>query len=341
MRKLRVMMLVHWDLVPPDELQDQNDPRMEKYGTEFEVRKALRQLGHDVRIVPVESDITPIRQMVEEWEPHIAFNLLEDFAGYSALDYYVVSFLDMLHVPYTGCNPRGLLLARDKALSKKILSYHRIKVPKFSVFPRGKKFKKSAVSQLSYPLIVKSLIEQGSVGIAQASYVTNEEELTQRVEQLHEMLAGDVIAEQYIEGRELYVSVIGNERLEVLPFRELIFGKVHDDMPRMATYKVKWDAKYRERWGIDYDFARPLPPGMAEHISRVCKRIYRNLDLSGYARMDLRLTEDGQLYLLEANPNPAISYVEETAYSAEKAGYTYEQFIQKIINLGLKATRYY
>jgi D-alanine-D-alanine ligase len=341
MKKLRVMMLVHWDLVPPDDLQDEDDPRMEKYATEFDVRNALWELGHEVEFVPIESEIAPIRQMVEQWQPHIAFNLLEDFAGYSALDYYVVSYLDMLHVPYTGCNPRGLLLARDKALSKKILSYHRIKVPKFAVFPYGKKIKKTVVDQLPYPMIVKSLIEQGSVGIAQASYVTNQQELTQRVEQLHEMLSGDVIAEQYIEGRELYVAVVGNQRLEVLPVRELIFGKVEEEMPRMATYKVKWDPKYRERWGIDYDFVRPLPLGMPEQINRLCKRIYRNLDLSGYARMDLRLTEDGQLFLLEANPNPAISNIEEVAYSAEKAGYTYALFIQKIINLGLKATRYY
>jgi D-alanine-D-alanine ligase len=335
------MMLVHWDLVPPEDLQDEDDPRMEKYGTEFDVRNAVLELGHEVQIVPVESDIAPIRQVVEKWRPHIAFNLLEDFAGYSALDYYVVSYLDMLHVPYTGCNPRGLLLARDKALSKKILTYHRIKVPTFAVFPYGKKIKKSLVSQLPYPMIVKSLIEEGSVGIAQASYVTNEDELIQRADQLFEMLKGDVIAEQYIEGREIYVTVLGNQRLEVLPFRELTFGKVHDDMPKMATYKVKWDANYRERWGIDYDYVRPLPLGMPEQITRLCKRIYRCLDLSGYARMDLRLTEGGQLYLLEANPNPAIASIEEVAYAAEKAGYSYEQFIRKIINLGLKATRYY
>ena len=341
MKKLRVMMLVHWDLVPPDDLLDDGDPRMEKYQTEVDVRNALLALGHEVEIVPVESDITPIRQTVEQWQPHIAFNLLEDFAGYSALDYYVVSYLDMLKVPYTGCNPRGLLLARDKALSKKILSYHRIKVPKFAVFPRAKPIKKSVLSHLPYPMIVKSLIEQGSVGIAKASYVTNEQELVHRVEQLFEMLDGDVIAEQFIEGRELYVTVIGNQRLEVLPIRELIFGKMHEDTPRMATYKVKWDADYRERWGIDYDYVRPLPLGMPEHIVRLCKRIYRNLDLSGYARMDLRLTDEGQLFLLEANPNPAISEIEEVAYSAEKAGYRYEQFIQKIINLGLKATRYF
>lgn len=337
MKKLRVMLLVHWDLIPPEDLTEENDPRMEKFRTEFDVINALNNLGHEVQVVAVESDITPIRETVEEWSPHIAFNLLEDFAGYSALDYYVVSYLDMLGVPYTGCNPRGLLLGRDKALSKKILSYHRIKVPEFAVFQKGKKIKPSQLNNLAFPLIVKSLIEQGSVGISQASYVTGPEELRNRVMQLHEMLDGDVIAEQYIEGRELYVTVLGNQRLEVLPIRELIFGEVEEDRPKMATYKVKWDPEYRERWGIDYQFAKALPDGLDEYIPKLCKRIYRNLDLSGYARMDLRLTDSGRLYLLEANPNAAIANNEDVAYSAERVGYSYEQLIQKIINLGLRA----
>jgi D-alanine-D-alanine ligase len=337
MKKLRIMMLVHWDLVPPEDLSGEDDPRMEKYRTEVDIKNALENLGHEITIVPVESDIAPIRKTVEEWEPHIAFNLLEDFAGNSALDYYVVSYLDMLGVPYTGCNPRGLILARDKALSKKILSYHRIKVPKFSVFRRGKKIRPTQLENLPYPMIIKSLIEQGSVGIAQASYVTNPEELSNRVDQLHNMLQGDVIAEQYIEGRELYVTVVGNQRLEVFPIRELLFGNMEEDQPRMATYKVKWDPKYRERWGIDYDFAQDLPEGMEQNITKLCKRVYRILELSGYARMDLRLTPTGQVYLLEANPNAAIADNEDVAFSAEQAGYSYEQFVQKLINLGLRA----
>jgi D-alanine-D-alanine ligase len=337
MKKLRVMMLVHWDLVPPEDLHDEDDPRMEKYRTEHDVNKALMKLGHEVEIVPVESDIAPIRRTVNEWEPHIAFNLLEDFAGYSALDYYVVSYLDMLGVPYTGCNPRGLILARDKALSKKILSFHRIKVPQFNVFRRGQKLKPRQLDNLPYPMIVKSLIEQGSVGIAQASYVTNSDELSQRVTQLQQMLEGDVIAEQYIEGREFYVTVVGNQRLDVYPIRELVFGKLEEDMPKMATYKVKWDEKYRERWGIDYDFVTDLDETVYAHIVKLCKRIYRLLELTGYARMDLRLNPQGQIYLLEANPNAAIADNEDVAFSAEEAGLAYEQFIQKLINLGLKA----
>jgi D-alanine-D-alanine ligase len=337
MKKLRVMMLVHWDLVPPEDLTDEDDPRMAKCRTEYDVKTALINLGHEVRIIPVEDDIAPIRAKVKEWNPHIAFNLLEDFAGISALDYYVVSYLGMLNVPYTGCNPRGLILARDKALSKKILSYHRIKVPKFMVFPYGSTRKASAVQRLPYPMIVKSLLEQGSVGIAQVSYVTNADELRERVAQLQDMTGGDVIAEQYIEGRELYVTVLGNQRLQVLPIRELVFDRIEEGSPRMATYKVKWDEKYRERWGIDYQFARHLPKGMSEYIHRLCKRIYRILELSGYARMDLRLTPTGEVYVLEANPNAAIANNEDVAFSAEKAGMSYEQFIQRILNLGLRA----
>ncbi|HCU52725.1 MAG TPA: D-alanine--D-alanine ligase [Gammaproteobacteria bacterium] len=334
MKKLRVMMLVHYTLVPPDDISP-DDPRVETMQTEYDVKMTLMRLGHDVRVIGVYDDLAPIRKTIEEWKPHIAFNLLEDFAGNSAFDYYVVSYLEMLKTPYTGCNPRGLLLGRDKALSKKILNYHHINVPDFIVFPYGKKI--GRLRKLPYPMIVKSLIEEGSVGIAQASHVQNDQELRERVERLHEITKGDAIAEQYIAGRELYVTVIGNKRLQVLPIRELVFDKVEEGLPRMATYKVKWDPDYRERWGIDYQFVRSLPTGVAERIDRLCKRVYRALDLSGYARIDLRLTPEGSIYVLEANPNPAIASNDECAYSAEKAGMRYDELIQRLVSLGLQA----
>jgi D-alanine-D-alanine ligase len=336
-KRLRVIMLVHTDLVPPDNLVDEDDPRMSKYRTEYDVKKALLSLGHEVRMVAVEDDLAPIRSAIQEWKPHIAFNLLEAFADNAAIDYYVVSYLEMLKVPYTGCNPRGLLLARDKALSKKLLSYHRIKVPRFRVFRWGRTVSVDNVRKLSYPLVVKSLLEQGSVGIAQASFVNTAEELVQRVIQVQEMTGGDAIAEQYIDGRELYVTVIGNKRLQVLPVRELIFGGHEEGEPRIATYKVKWDPKYRERHDIDYQFVRNLPAGMADAIPKLGKRIYRILELSGYARMDLRLSKDGIIYVLEANPNAALADNEDMAFSAEKAGMSYPQFIQRLLNLGLAA----
>jgi D-alanine-D-alanine ligase len=188
-------------------------------------------------------------------------------------------------------------------------------------------------------MIVKSTIEQGSVGISQASLVFTPEELRQRAEQLFSMLDGDAIAEQYIEGRELYVTVMGNKRLQVFPTRELVFDNADDNIHRIATYNVKWNQKYRDRWGIGYQFARNLPVKVTDTIPKLAKRIYRILDISSYARLDLRLTEDGAIYVLEANPNAAIARDDEVAYSAEKAGLSYEKLIQKILNMGLNPDR--
>jgi len=325
MRKLRVILLVHSTLMPPEDLNNAADPRMDKYMTEFDVKSALAQLGHDVKVIGLYDDLAPIRRAIEEWQPDIVFNLLEEFAGNPAFDYYVVSYLEMMKVPYTGCNPRGLLLARDKALSKKLLSFHHINVPDFIVFPKDRAIRKN--KHRRYPMIIKSLME---------SHVENDEQLKERVALIHEKTQGDAIAEQYIDGRELYVTILGNSKLTVLPFRELTFSETENGIQRMATYKVKWDHNYRERWGIDYQYARNLPEGFSERITKICKRAYKILDLNGYARFDLRLGEDGKVYLLEANPNPGIAHNDDCALSAEKAGIEYRNLIQRIINLGIR-----
>lgn len=338
MKHLRVMMLTHTNMIPPENITDRDDPAVKDCKTEFDVKQALQKLGHEVQIVGVDFSIKPIQETINLWKPHIAYNMMEAFADVGALDYYVASYLDMLKLPYTGCNPRGLLLARDKSLSKKILMYHRIRVPRFFVFPKNRKISERKLQNMPYPLIVKSTVEQGSVGIAQSSYVSGPQELIDRVNQMFEMVEGDVIAEQYVDGRELYVTVIGNKRLEVLPIRELVFDNLDDQVHRIATYNVKWNEKYREKHGIDYQFVRNLPNGMQEKIVKVCKRIYRVLGMSGYARIDLRLSADGKLYVLEANPNAAIACDDDVPYSAERAGISYEQLIQRLLNLGL---RYY
>jgi len=336
MKKLRVMMLTHSNLIPPEGVTDREDPRIKDCKTEFDVRNALLKLGHEVKIVGVDDSIKPIQETIREWKPDIAYNMMEAFADIGALDYYIASYLEMIKLPYTGCNPRGLLLARDKSLSKKILTYHRIRVPKFFVFPRSKKINERRLNNLPYPLIVKSTVEQGSVGIAQSSIVANPQELIDRVKQLFEIAEGDAIAEEYIDGRELYATVIGNKRLEVFPIRELVFDNTSDNIHRIATYTVKWNEKYREKHGIDYQFVRNLPGGMPDKIVKLCKRTYRVLGMSGYARIDLRLAPDSKLYIIEANPNAAIAYDEDVAFSAEKAGLSYEQLIQRVLNLGLR-----
>ena len=336
MKKLRVLLLVHSSLIPPEDLSE-DDPRMETYRTEYDVRTVLATLGHDILVTGVYDDLAPIRAALEDWQPDIVFNLLEEFAGNPALDYYIVSYLEMLGIAYTGCNPRGLMLARDKALSKLLLSHHRIHAPDFRIFPLGRSIRPPKASL--YPLIVKSRTHEGSVGLAQASFVTNEQQLRERVALIHEMTHDDAIAECYIEGRELYVSVLGNTRLTVLPFRELLFGDSATDTPQLATYKVKWDQNYRDRRNISYEFATDLPEALQNYINRICKRACRILDLNGYMRFDIRLNAENRPYILEANPNPGISTIEDISWSAQQAGLDYPAFIQRLLGLGLRANR--
>lgn len=337
MRRLRILALVHKDLVPPDSLDGMTEEEIDQIKTEYDVATALHHLGHEVRALGVQSDLGVIRRAVNEWKPHCVFNLLEEFDGEAVFDQNVVSYLELLRLPYSGCSPRGLILTRDKALSKQILSYHRIRVPEFAVFPRGRTIKRP--KRLDFPLIVKSLIEEASLGISQASIVDDDEKLRERVQFIHERIGTDAIAEQYIDGREFYVGVIGNHRLQVFPVWELLFTKAPEDMPRIATAKVKFDLKYQKKRGITTRAAKDLPPGVTEYIPKLCKRIYRSLGLNGYTRIDLRMAADGRLYVLEANPNPELAYGEDFAEAAHAAGISYEQLIQRIVNLGMRRRR--
>ena len=328
------MVLMHEDLVPPDSMEGYTDKEIIEWKTEYDVVSTLKDMGHEVRAIGVHDDLGVIRDALDDMKPDITFNLMEEFHGHSLFDYHVASYLELKKQHYTGCNPRGLMLAHDKALSKKLLTFHRINVPGFTVIPIGKNPK--VPSRLKFPIFVKSLYEDGSYGIAQASVVYNEEKFRERVTYLHEQLETPVIAEEYIEGRELYVSVIGNNRLQTFPVIELKFGGMDDDKLKIATSRVKWDWKYQEKHKIDTVVARDLSPELEERISRLCKRIYRNLSLSGYARIDLRLTSDNDIYVLEANPNPDIGYGEELSCATEAAGISYESLLQRVINLGLR-----
>jgi D-alanine-D-alanine ligase len=226
------------------------------------------------------------------------------------------------------------MLARDKALSKKLLAYHHLLVPKFAVFPRGRTVRRPKA--LEFPLIVKSLIDEASLGISQASIVDNDEKLRERVAFIHQRNAADAIVEQYIEGREFYVGMLGNRRLQVLPVWELIFENMLPGSAAIATAHVKHNPEYQRRRGIYQAHADDLPPALTEHIVKTTRRISRILDLDGYARIDYRLDGEGRLYFLEANPNPDIASTEEFASAAEEAGMSYPQLIQRIVDLGLQ-----
>jgi D-alanine-D-alanine ligase len=332
--KLRVAALVHRHLVPPATVEEGTDITAAPWRTEFDVISTLTAMGHEVQTLPVHDDLGEIRRLATEWKPHIAFNLLEGFDDVVIFDQNVVSHLELLKLAYTGCNPRGLLLARDKSLSKKLLAYHRIAVPEFDVFRIGRPIRRP--KRLQFPLIVKSLTQEASIGISQASVVDNDEKLKERVAFIHESIGTAAIVEQYIEGRELYVGILGNQALQALPVWELFFTNMPEGAKRIATDRVKWSVKYQKKYGIDSGPAKDLPDEVAAKIQHVCKRAFRALELSGYARIDLRLDDAGNVWVLEANPNPQIARGEDFAASAEKIGLGYEAVLQRIINLGLR-----
>jgi D-alanine-D-alanine ligase len=324
---------MHKDLVPPEQLNGQ-DLQAVEWKTEYDVVSTLRKLGHEVTALGVKSDLEVIRGAVEQWKPHVAFNLLEEFDGVAVYDQNVVSYLELLHVPYTGCNPRGLMLARDKALSKQVMSYHRIPYPEFMVVPLHRMVRRP--KWLAFPLIVKSVSEEASLGISQASIVEDEDKLRERVAFIHDSVGTGALVERYIEGRELYVGVMGNAHLQVLPVWELVMDNMPEEAKRIATERVKWSRKYQDKYGIRSGEAKNLPEGAADKIQHLAKRVYRALGISGYARIDMRMDGGGNIYVLEANPNPQIADDEDFAESARKAEVPYKNLLQELIHIGMR-----
>lgn len=332
-QRLRIIVLVHKDCVPPDSLDGVSEKDRLLWKTEYDVISTLKEMGHDVQPLGLYDDLGVISTAIQDFNPQIAFNLLEEFHGYPLYDQHVVSFLELMKQPYTGCNPRGLTLAHDKALSKMILSYHSgVLVPRFIVFPMNRKVVRPR--RLKFPLLVKSVSEEGSVGIARASVVHDDEKLAERVEFIHRQTNTHALVEQYIAGREIYVGVIGNHRVQTYTPWELVMPNLPEGAPNIATLKVKWDPAYQKKIGMVTQAAE-LTPELTKRIERLSKRIYNLLFLSGYARLDYRLTDDGQLFLLEANPNPNIANGDDFADSAAHSGIPYDALLQKIISLGL------
>ena len=328
------MVLMDESFIPPVSLEGVSEAEMLDWKTEYDVLTTLRQMGHHAEPLGVSDDLGVIRHALLERKPDITFNLLEEFHGVGVFAAHVVSYLELMKQPYTGCNPRGLLLAHDKALAKRIFAFHRIQTPKFAVYTQGRRIRSPA--KLSYPLLIKSVSEDASLGITSKSLVDNERQLTDRVESIHKELNTDALAEEYIHGREFYVGILGNQRLQTLPIWELVFRNLPSDVPNIATAKVKWDFATQKELGIATQEAADLDASERNKIWKLCKRVYRALSLTGYARMDLRWTDSGEVYVLEANPNPNLSFGEDLAESAEAAGLKYRGLLQKIINLGMR-----
>jgi D-alanine-D-alanine ligase len=332
MKKRRVLVLVHETLVPPDDASGYSDQEVDLWRTEYDVTTSLRAMGHEVRVLGLGDNLADLRNAITDWRPDIAFNLLEEFQGIVTYDQYVVAFLELMRLPYTGCNPRGMMISRDKVLSKQILSYHRVPTARFALLPRNRRYREPR--RLEFPLFVKSATEDASLGISQASIVHDGQKLRERVEFVHEQTNSDALVEEYIEGREIYVGVLGNDRLTTLPLWELDFGTLPEARAGIATRKVKWDREYQRKHGIATGSAQDLPNGSRQRVAQLARRIYRSLYLSGYARIDLRMKPDGSVVVLEANANPNLAQTEDLAASALAMSLGYDALLERIMALG-------
>jgi D-alanine-D-alanine ligase len=328
---LRVLALVPEGSTPPSRLAGHAAKAIAEWRMEFDLVRAMRARGHEVTCVEPRGEIDPIRDAIEGGRPHVVFNMLEDFFGFVEFEPNVPALLELLQVPYTGCNPRGLAIARDKALTKTILAQDGIRVPGFAVFPRRRRFRPPP---LAYPLLVKSLTEEASAGLAHGSLVRDAKRLKERVAFVHGSVSSDAIAEEYILGRELSVAVIGNRRPRALPPRELDLSGLPPQAPRFATARVKWDLAYQKRHAIRSRAAR-LPAAAARRLERLARLVYERLGLSGYARIDFRMRADGEPFVLEANPNPDLSRADDFARAAAAAGIGYADLVDEILRLGI------
>ncbi len=336
-KKLKVLVL--FDAMGPIALDQDLSAEMKTdiRKTEANVLAALAALGYTSDYLVIFDDVDLLRQKLDKFAPDVLFNLADQFKNNRGFDQNIVSFLELQDLPFTGCGSTGLLLCKHKGISKKILSYHRIHVPDFVIIQRGKRIARP--KRLRFPILVKPLKEEASHGISQASFVETDEQFRERVTFIHEKWNGDVIAEEYIDGREFYVSLMGNRQLTVFPIRELVFREVPPKEPKIATYSAKWDEAYRKRWGLENQFAEGLDAALVRQIEQTCKRICRLLTIDGYARIDLRLTAANEVFFIEANPNPILAEDEDFALSAGKAGVSYPQLIERIIRLGMKTVR--
>lgn len=332
-KRLKVLLLFNSPYARPRGYAYQEefaDP--ENMYTENDVHQALLANGYDVGLLGLFDSVEPLLEETREHRPDVIFNMAEVFKDQSHLEKNIAAFLEMLGIPYTGASSANLFVCNNKELSKKILRFHRIKTPRFYTFYRGHKIRLPKI--VKFPLVIKPLREEASRGISQASIVDNAEALVERVRFIHESMQMDAIVEEYVDGRELYVTVMGAKRLRVFPLREMKFGELPEDA-RIATYKAKWDDKYRERWGIKSVFAGKLPNGAEKDISDAAKRAYRALNFSSYVRFDMRLTPEGRIYIIEPNANPCLAKVDETAQSAEKAGLSYNALIRRIVQMAV------
>ena len=296
--------------------------------------RALAAGGHTTRRLSVDDAVQPLINELTREEPDLVFNLAESFRGKSALESNVAALLNLLDLRYTGSSPAGLILAGDKTLTKKVLSFHGILSAKFATVYRGQV---DWAGDINFPLLVKPPQEDASLGITQKSVVNNVKELLDVMGGTQQEYQSPVLVEEFIDGREFYVGVLGNSKVEALPIIELDFSKFPKDLPRIASWEAKWgddgDEKGAEFEGTQSIFPTDLSEDLAKRIQQVAIDSFQALRLRDYARIDLRVTADEEIYVIEANPNCYLEEKSEFARAAQKNGLEYPALISRIVDL--------
>lgn len=299
-----------------------------------QVENALRAAGHETDRLGADSDVAPLVGTLQRTQPDLVFNLSESFAGRSALDSNLAALLNLLGLRYTGSSPAGLILAGDKTLTKKILSFHGIRSPRFATLYRGAV---DWAGDIGFPLIVKPPQEDASLGITRKSVVHDVKELLDTMSRLQSEYQSSVLVEEFVDGREFNVGVIGNASPEALPIIELDFSKFPPDRPRIASWEAKWGDDGDER-GVEWDATESVFPGdlgeeLKEKLQRVAVEAFQALRLRDYARVDLRVNAEGEVHVLEVNPNCYLEAGSEFPRAAERAGLDHTALIARIVEL--------
>jgi D-alanine-D-alanine ligase len=345
--KLKVAVLYEtWENMaeepgPPPPEESRPKPRARKNGARRprkrpkldreEVLEALTKLGHEPFYHVVDGE-DPTLLALAKCGADLVFNLTESYAGDDTKDMNIAAFLDLLGRPYTGAGPHGLYLAQDKVLAKKIFHFHDIHTPFFAISYRGKL---DHAHDIQFPLIVKPSSEDGSIGIDVGSVVTSVKELMERIHYIQEQFDSPALIEEYIEGREIYAAVLGNDKAEALPLVELDLSKLPEGVPRIAGTEVKWERDTDVYRKTKAQVAKDLDAETETRLQETAVAAYQALKLRDYGRIDLRLTGDGKIYVIEANPNPWLSSTAEFFIAARESGRSYTDLIREIVELSL------
>lgn len=339
MSKLKVVVLYDRMLVDEAEESSSADKApvtrtLDKKEVEEEVAEALTKLGHDPVLHELDGSQKGLFALAKI-DCDLVFNLVESFADDDTADFKIAAFLELIGKKYTGAGTNGLLLAQDKAVAKKIFAFHGIHTPTFAKSYRGRL---DFSHDLQFPVIVKPAREDGSIGIEFSAVVNSIRELMERMDWLHANFDSPVLIEEYIEGREMYVGVLGNDNAEALPVVELDLSKLPEGTPRIAAAEVKWGKGTKAYRDTKSAIAADLPEETVQLLQQTAVAAYQALELRDYGRVDMRLQPDGRVHVIEVNPNPWLSSRAEFAMAARKAGRTYTQLIGELLELAVART---